>query len=112
MTMSMTKFGRRLKSIGQKVSHAVRSIGQKVSSVAMRAAPALSMINPELGAAAAAVSGIAGGVSRAPGAAEDVLAGRATVSDGVQSVRNQVAAVKTAYGQGRSAVSSALERRR
>jgi len=108
----MTKFGRRLKSIGQKVSHVVRSIGQKVSSVAMRAAPALTMINPELGAAAVAVGGIAGGVSRAAGAAEDALTGRATVSDAIQSVKNQVSAVKTAYGQGKAAVSSALERRR
>ena len=62
--MSFTKFGQRLKSIGQKVTHGVRVIGSKISSVATRATPFLAAINPELGAAAAAVGGCCRGRRR------------------------------------------------
>ena len=109
---SVTKFGVRLRTLGQKITGGVRNIGQKISSVTLRLTPGLTAINPALGAAAAAVGGIAGGVSKIAGIAEHTLEGKLGVRDAVGSVQQQVAAVKSAYNQGRSAVSSALERQR
>jgi hypothetical protein len=63
---SVSKFGIRLRSLGQKITGGVRNIGQKISSVALRLTPGLAAINPALGAAAAAVGGIAGVFQRSP----------------------------------------------
>ena len=111
--MNWTKLGTRVRQIGQKIVHGVRTIGSKVSSVALRAAPALAAIDPRLGAAAAAVGGVAGGVAGLAGVADNVLSGKESVSaDTVNSIKSEAAAVRTAYGQGRAAVGSMLERRR
>jgi hypothetical protein len=109
---SLTKFGSRARSIGQKTTGGICNIGQKLSGVALRLTPALTTFNPALGAAAAAVGGIAGGVSRIAGAAEYVLDGRNSVASAARNIQADAAAVKQAYGMGRAAVSSALERRR
>jgi type IV secretory pathway TrbL component len=109
---SLTKFGSRVRALGQKITGGIRNIGQKISGVALRLAPALTAFNPALGAAAAAVGGIAGGVSRIAGAAEGVLDGRNSMASAARNIQAEAAAVKQAYGMGRAAVSSALERRR
>jgi hypothetical protein len=111
--MNWSKLGSRVRQIGQKIVHGVRSIGSKVSSVALRAAPALAAINPNLGAAAAAVGGVAGGVASIAGVADGVLSGKESLTaDTVNSVKSQAAAVRSAYSQGRKAVGSMLERSR
>ena len=110
---SLTKFGSRVRTLGQKITGGIRNIGQKISGVALRLAPALTAFNPALGAAAAAVGGIAGGVSRIAGAAEGVLLdGVHSVASAARNIQAEAAAVRQAYGMGRAAVSSALERRR
>ncbi len=112
MSSTMTKFGQRIRSIGQKITGGVRNIGQKISNVALRLTPALTAINPMLGAAAASVAGISGGVSRIAGSAQDAIEGRVNLRDAVGNIKQQAMAVKQAYGEGKTAVSSALERRR
>jgi hypothetical protein len=109
---SLTKFGSRVRTIGQKITGGIRNIGQKISSVALRLVPGLTAFNPALEAAAAAVGGIAGGVSRIAGAAEGVIEGRHSISSAAKNIQTEAAAIKQAYGMGRAAVSSALERRR
>ncbi len=78
----------------------------------MRLTPGLAAINPALGAAAAAVGGIAGCVSRIAGVVQDAIEGRMNFKDAVGNIKQQTMAVTQAYGEGKSAVSSALERRR
>ena len=109
---SLTKFGSRIRTIGLKITGGVRNIGQKILSIAMRLTPGLTAINPALGAAAASIAGILGGVSRIAGAVEDAIDGRMNFKDAVGNIKQQAMAVKQAYGEGKSAVSSALERRR
>jgi hypothetical protein len=109
---SLTKFGVRVRSIGQKITGDIRNIGQKISGVALCLVPGLTAFNLALGAVVAAVGGIAGGVSRIAGAAEGVLDGRNSVASATRNIQAEAAAVKQAYGAGRAAVSSALERRR
>jgi len=112
MSSSMTKFGQRIRSIGQKITGCVRNIGQKISNVAIRLTPALAAINPMLGAASASVAGISRGVLRIAGAAQDAIEGRVSLKDTVGNIKQQAMAVKQAYGEGKTVVSSALERRR
>ena len=78
----------------------------------MRLAPGLTDINPALGASAVSIAGISWGVLRIAGAAEDAIEGRVNLRDAVGNIKKQAMAVKQAYGEGKSAVSSALERRR
>ena len=110
---TLTKFGSRVRTIGQKITGGIRNIGSKISSVALRLVPGLTAFNLALGVAAAAVGGIAGGVSRIAGAAEGVTEGRHSNSSAAKNIQTEAAAVnKQAYGARRAAVFSALERRR
>ena len=77
---SLTKYGSRIRAIGQKITGGIRNIGQKISGVALRLVPGLTAFNPALGAAAAAVGGIGGGVSRIVGDAKGVIDGRYSVA--------------------------------
>ncbi len=109
---SLAKFGVRVRSVGQKIMGGIRNIGQKISGVALRLVPGLTAFNPALGAAAAAVGGISRGVSRVAGTAEGVRVGRHSVASAAKNIQTEAVAVKQAYGMGRAALSSALERRR
>ncbi len=75
-------------------------------------APGFTAFNPALGAAAAVVGGISGGVSRIAGAAEAVLDDMQSVASAARNLQAEAAAVKQAYGAGRAVVYAALERRR
>ncbi len=96
---SLTKFGSRVSSIGQKITRGVRNIGQKIYGIAMRLTPGLTAINPMLGAATASIAGISGGVSRIARAAEDATRGRMNFKDAIRNIKQQVTAVKQAYGK-------------
>jgi hypothetical protein len=109
---SLTKFGSRVRSIGQKITGSVRNVGQKIYGIAMRLTPGLAAINPMLGAATVSIAGISGGVSRIAGAAQNAIEGRMNFKDAIGNIKPQAMAVKHTYGEGKSAVSSALERRR
>jgi hypothetical protein len=63
-----------------------------------------------LGAAAASVAGISGGVSRIAGSAQDAIEGRVNLRDVVGNIKQQAMVVKQAYGEGQTVVSSVLER--
>jgi DNA-directed RNA polymerase alpha subunit len=76
----------------------------------MRLAPGLTAINPALGAAVASIARISRGFSRIAGVAEDDIEGRMNFKDVVGDIKQQAMAVKQAYEEGKSAVSSALER--
>ncbi len=91
---SLTKIGSRVRSTGQKITGGVRNNGQKISSIAMRLTPGLTAINPALGAAAASIAGILGGVSRIEGAAQDAIEGRTIFKDVVGNIKQQAMAVK------------------
>ncbi len=108
---SLTKFGSRVRALGQKITGGIRNIGQKNSGVALRLAQTLTTFNPAIGAATAAVGGIAGGISQIAGAAEGVLDGRNSVASAARNMQAKAAAVKQAFGMGRADVSSAIERR-
>jgi len=58
---SLTKFGSRLRAIGQKIIGGVRNMGQKISGIAMRLTPGLATITPTLGAATTSIAGLSGG---------------------------------------------------
>ena len=109
----MTNFGHRVRSIGQKITRGGRNIGQKISNVALRLTPTLTAINPMLGAVAASIAGISGSVSRIiAGSARDAIEGRVHLRDDVGNIKQKAMAVKQAYGEGKTVVLSALERRR
>ena len=78
----------------------------------MRLATGLTVINQALGVSAASIAGISRGVSRIAGATEGAIEGRMNFKDVVGNIKKQAMAVKQNYGEGKSAVSSALERRR
>jgi hypothetical protein len=101
---SLTKFGSRVRTIGQKITGGIRNIGQKISGVALHLVPGLTALNP-------AVGGIAEGVSRIAGAAKGALDGRHSVASAAKNIQTETATVRQAYGAGRAAVSTALERR-
>jgi hypothetical protein len=77
----------------------------------MRLAPGLNAINLALGAAASSVYGVTGYISRIAGVAQDNIEGRMNFKDVVGNIKQQAMAVKQAYGEGKSVVLSALERR-
>ena len=85
---------------------------RKISNVSLRLTPALTAINPMLGAAAISIAGISGGVSRIAGSAQDAIEGRVHLRDDVGNIKQQTMVVKQAYGERKTAVLSALERRR
>ncbi len=94
---SLTKFGSRIRTIGQKITGGVRNIGQKISGTAMRLTPGLTAIKLPLGAAVALIADISRDVSRIAGAGQGDIKGRMNFKNDVGSIKQQAMAVKQAY---------------
>eukprot|EP00873_Tetraselmis_striata_P022524 jgi/Tetstr1/442788/TSEL_030872.t1 len=107
--MNFSKFGRSLRTFGQKLSHGVRAVGNKVGDFLLGASPVLAAIpgiGPEAAALSASIGGAAKGVGAIAGAAEGALSGKGV---DVGAVRGGAGAVRDAYRRARGR-GSAIER--
>jgi hypothetical protein len=114
MPFMLNKFGAALRAFGSKASVATSWLGHKVGNALTAAAPVVSAISPTLGAGVASAGLVAKGV----GTLGDW--GRLSLASGNMNfqslrgiggqIRNDAAAVRSAYSDGRAGVRSALER--
>ena len=107
--MNLGKFGITIRHIGQKIASGTRWIGNKVGDALLSASPVLAAVNPALGGLAASAGGVAKGVGALAGAAEGALQGKGI---DMNSIRSEAAKIKSAYGETRANLRSALERPR
>ncbi len=99
----LTKFGQKLRYIGEKLASGASWLGNKAGGALLRASPALTAINPALGMAAVS----AGGVLRGVGTIGDI--GQRALRDGVNvgmvnqvrgalgGIRDDARAIRDAY---------------
>ncbi len=113
-----TKFGQRLRQLGEKLASGASWLGNKAGSALINASPVLTAINPALGAAAMGAGGVLRGVGMLGDIGKRALQGQVDVGmvsqarGALGSIRDDARAIQQAYNSVRSpARGSPLERR-
>ena len=113
--LSLNKFGRGLRWLGEKVTSGASYLGHKIGGALNSIAPAISVVSPEVGAGVAAAGMVAKGVGALGDMGKSVMRGG---DINVQAARQTLDGIRSDAGNVRRAYSSVrgpgnpLEKRR
>ena len=90
----LSKFGKRLTYLGEKVTGAVSWLGQKGGNFLLNATPVISAINPALGSVAMRAGGVLSGVGAIARLANNAINRRSVSVSDVNQVRSAASKIK------------------